>query len=234
VPHLQGADRAALAATAVEELESEVLVLDDGFQHRRLRRDLDVVLADATRPLACERLFPRGMLREPVGGLRRAGVVLLTRCDVVGAEAANWQREWLRARFPDLPVYLTEHRPLELVGADGGAAPLEALSGRPVAAFCGVGNPDAFRRTLEGSGWTPVGFREFPDHHPYSRADVDDLRRWAGGLPPDAAVVTTQKDLVKVRLPEFAGRPVWAVRVGFRFLDGETDFAGKLRAVVGG
>src|SRR5262245_1460980 len=81
VPHLQGADRVALARTAVEELESEVLVLDDGLQHRRLARDLDVVLVDATAPWGHGFLFPRGLLREAAGGLRRAGVVVLTRCD---------------------------------------------------------------------------------------------------------------------------------------------------------
>jgi tetraacyldisaccharide 4'-kinase len=233
VPHLQGADRAALAATAVEELETEVLVLDDGFQHRRLHRDLDIVLADATWPLANERLFPAGTLREPGGGLRRAGVVLLTRCDAAGAVSANAQRDWLRRRFPALPVHLTEHRPLELIGADGSSATFESLGGRPVAAVCGIGNPAAFRRTLEGLGFPPADFREFPDHHPYTRVDVDELRRWAAGLPADAAVLTTQKDLVKLRLPDLAGRPVWAVRIGFRFLDGETEFAGLLRGVLG-
>src|SRR5262249_58524030 len=81
VPHLQGPDRAALAAAAVTELESEGLVLDDGFQHRRLARDLDLVLIDATNPWGHGYLFPRGLLREPASGLRRAGAVLLTRCD---------------------------------------------------------------------------------------------------------------------------------------------------------
>src|SRR5262249_5942270 len=81
VPHLQGADRVALAAAAVEELESEVLILDDGFQHRRLVRDLDVVLVDASNPWGYGYLLPRGLLREPKSSLRRASVVLLTRCD---------------------------------------------------------------------------------------------------------------------------------------------------------
>ena len=84
VPHLQGADRVALAQAAVEELESEMLVLDDGFQHRRLCRDLDLVLIDATEPWGHGRLLPRGLLREPPSGLRRADVVVLTRCDQVG------------------------------------------------------------------------------------------------------------------------------------------------------
>ena len=84
VPHLQGADRVALARTAIEELESEMLVLDDGFQHRRLARDLDLVLIDATAPWGHGQLLPRGLLREPKTGLRRANVVALTRCDQAG------------------------------------------------------------------------------------------------------------------------------------------------------
>ena len=87
VPHLQGPDRVALARIAIEELESEVLVLDDGFQHRRLARDLDVVLIDATQPWGFGYLLPRGLLRESPRGLRRAGAVVLTRCDQVDAAA---------------------------------------------------------------------------------------------------------------------------------------------------
>ena len=80
VPHLQSPDRVALAQVAAVELETEVIVLDDGFQHRRLRRDLDVVLIDALEPFGLGRLFPRGLLREPVRSLERAGVVVLSRC----------------------------------------------------------------------------------------------------------------------------------------------------------
>src|SRR5262249_22004619 len=87
VPHLQGPDRAALAAVALEELESEVLVLDDGFQHRRLARDLDPVLIDAPDPWGGGHLPPRGLLREPPSSLRRADAVVLTRCDQAAPEA---------------------------------------------------------------------------------------------------------------------------------------------------
>lgn len=230
VPHLQGADRVALAATAVDELESEILVLDDGFQHRRLARDLDVVLIDATHPPTRDHLFPRGTLREPAGGLRRAGAVVLTRCDQVEPDAIAGVRRWLETRFPGKPVAETEHRPAGLVGGDE-PEDVATAAGRPVAAFCGIGNPSAFRRTLEGLGAAPTSFRTFPDHHPYSRADVDDLRRWAGELPPDALVLTTQKDWVKLRLADLAGRPLRAVRVGLAFRSGREDFDRELDRV---
>lgn len=233
VPHLQGADRAALAATAVEELEAEILVLDDGFQHRRLHRDLDIALVDATAPLRREALFPRGLLREPVGGLRRAGLIVLTRCDQATAdEPADRQRDWLQARFPQTPVVMSVHEPIGLDGVEA-EAPIAELARRSVGAFCGIGNPAAFRRTLERLGAAVVDFRVYPDHHAYTRGDVADLSRWASGLPADAVVVTTQKDWVKIRTPDLGGRPLWALRIGLRITAGETEFAAKLRSVLG-
>ena len=232
VPHLQDPDRVAAAERAVEELESELLVLDDGFQHRRLHRDLDVVLIDATCPPTRDRLFPRGTLREPASGLRRAGAVLLTRCDQVPAGAVEAIRGWLASRWPQTPVAATEHKPVALVGADGVSEPVTALAGKPVGAFCGIGNPAAFRHTLEALGATVAAFRAFPDHHAYTAADVEDLTRWGGALPTDAVIATTQKDWVKLRVPDFAGRPLRAVRIGLHFRAGEEGFAKVLERIL--
>ena len=233
VPHLQGADRAALARSAIEELESELLVLDDGFQHRRLCRDLDVVLIDATAPWGHGRLLPRGLLREPKSGLRRAHLVALTRCDQVSeAEKARLRREVARLA-PGVPVIETTHRPTELVNSDGTTAPLEALAGRPTAAFCGVGNPESFRRTLADLGADVCGFREYPDHHAYTREDVDDLRVWARGLPADCQVVVTQKDLVKLRLSRLGDRPLWSLRIRLHVERGAEELERRLEAALG-
>ena len=231
VPHLQGADRAALANTAVEELECELLVLDDGFQHRRLHRDLDVVLIDATRPLANEYLLPRGLLREPVGSLKRAGFLLFTRCDQVPPESLMRQVNELKERFPALPVGLTRHAAVELIGEGGATASVEELRGKAVVAFCGLGNPEAFRRTLTDLGASVTAFRTFPDHHPYTAEDVDDLTAWANATPDGTVIVTTQKDWVKLRVGELGERKLWAVRVGLAFLEGEEAFREKLRGV---
>src|SRR5262249_44114133 len=160
-----GPDRVALAAVAVEELESEILVLDDGFQHRRLARDLDVALVDATDPWGQGYLFPRGLLREGPRSLRRAGLVVLTRCDQVNEELRGRLREEIARGSPEVPVVETRHGPVDLVNSERATAPLELLAGRPVAAFCGIGNPEAFRRTLAGLGAELRAFRTFPDHH---------------------------------------------------------------------
>ncbi len=230
VPHLQGADRAALAASAVEELESEVLVLDDGFQHRRLARDLDIVLLDATDDVF--HLLPRGLMREPFSALARAHAVILTRCD----QATERQLADLRRRVAHFgkPTAESVHRPTALVNASGEERPLDGLRGEKVAAFCGLGNPDAFRRTLEGLGAHVAGFRAFPDHHPYPRPDVEDLTRWGRTFPEGTPLVTTQKDLVKLRVDHLGGRPLWALRVRLAFLSGQEPLDALIRGTVQG
>jgi tetraacyldisaccharide 4'-kinase len=233
VPHLQSADRVALATAAVEELESEVLVLDDGFQHRRLARDVDIVLIDATDPWGGGRLLPRGLLREPASGLRRAHVVALTRCDQATPAAIADIREHLRRLAPDAPLIETVHRPVELIDAAAATAPLDDLRGRPVAAFCGLGNPEAFRRTLIDCGADLRDFRIYPDHHGYSRHDVDDLQTWAGALPRDGMVVVTQKDLVKLGISELGGRLLQALRVRLDVTSGREALESRLDAVLG-
>jgi tetraacyldisaccharide 4'-kinase len=223
VPHYQGRDRVELARTAVEESESEVLVLDDGFQHRRLARDLDVVLIDATDPWGSGYLLPRGGLREPKRNLRRAGLAVLTRCDAAQPAAVADIESEVRRIAPNVRVVKTIHAPLEMLNG-GAREDTAALRGRPVGAFCGIGNPEAFRRTLTDLGADVRDFRTYADHHPYTRPDVDDLQTWAAGLPAGAWAVTTQKDLVKLRLAELGGRPLWAVRVGLQFTDGKDVF----------
>ncbi len=232
VPHLQGPDRVELARRARGELHSDVLILDDGFQHRRLARDLDIVLIDATQPWGFNRLFPRGLLREPRKNLRRAHVVLLTRCDLVGDRELQALRAEIRGLAPELAVVDSVHRPTQLVSCVQETAPLASLRGQPVAAFCGLGNPQAFRRMLEDLGCRLTAFEIFPDHHRYSRADVDGLRRWARQLPADAQIVTSQKDLVKIRLPKLGGRPLWAVHIQLHITSGQEALDHMLKGVI--
>lgn len=232
VPHLQGVDRVELAATAALELESEVLVLDDGFQHRRLARDLDVVLIDATNPWGHGYLFPRGLLRESPRGLRRAGIVALTRCDQVERPEFSRIHERIRRFAPDVPVIETTHRPTELINQSRISLPLERLRDRPVAAFCGIGNPEAFRRTLADLGVNIGDFRAFSDHHPYNRADVENLMSWARRQATDCLIVTTQKDQVKLRVDRLGDKELYALRIQLHVEAGQDVLDQKLREVV--
>ncbi len=223
VPHLQGPDRANLGRVAIEELEAELLLLDDGFQHTRLARDLDLVLIDATCPFGHGHLLPRGLLREPVSGLRRAHAVLLTRADQVHPDQLASLRALLKRTFPDLPQIITRHNPVGLVreGTDE-LIPLQELAGKPVAAFSGVGRPEAFHRTLEQLGARLIDQRVYPDHFAYDREAVRDLRLWGSSLPEDTVMACTRKDLVKLRLAELGGRPLYAPHVELEILEGVT------------
>src|SRR5262249_54826148 len=163
--------------------------------HRRLARDLDLVLLDATNPWGHGYLFPRGLLREPATSLRRAGVIALTRCDQVDPARRRELRQRVERVAPGIPVVETSHRPVGLVNSEE-QAPLEDLGRNRIAAFCGIGNPEAFRQTLLDQKADIGDFRIFPDHHPYTREDVESLRAWAGQQAKDCVIVTTQKDLV--------------------------------------
>jgi tetraacyldisaccharide 4'-kinase len=213
VPHLQNADRAALARIAPLELETELILLDDGFQHRRLARDLDVVLVDALDPFGLGRLFPRGLLREPVGAFERAHVVVLSRADLIDAPARAALRREIERRAGPRPWVEARHAPRDLVDGDGNSSSLSEVLGKSVAAFCGIGNPEGFRRTLVSLCGDLLDLRVFPDHHLYSAADVGALERWARDRGADL-VLTTQKDLVKLRASSLGPASLRALRIG--------------------
>ena len=220
VPHL--ADRDRVAAAAVAAATADVVVLDDGFQHRRLARDLDIVAVDATDPFGCDRIFPRGLLREPLAGLGRAGAVVLTRASAVDAARRVEIRRRLEAACGAAmpPVWAeARHRPLRLRSAGGGERPLEEIAAARVAAFAGIGNPAAFRGSLESCGAELAGFRGFPDHHAYTATDLDELDRWAGGLRA-TLVVTTLKDLVKIDRERLGGVPLVALEIALDVMTG--------------
>lgn len=228
VPHLQGPDRVELAKIAVEELESQILVLDDCFQHRRLRRILDIVLVDMTDPWGAGRIFPRGLLREGVGNLARADAVILTRCDQADAATREEVRAVVKRRAARATIAETCHRPLQLTRRQQPPEQVAMLEDRQVAAFCGIGNPESFRHTLVQAGAKVIEFRTYPDHYAYNARDVEDLRGWAGEQAKDCLVVTTQKDLVKLRLPNLGGKALWALRVGLQFGAGQEALDQKL------
>ena len=221
VDHYQNPDRVAAAREAIDRSGAEVIVLDDAFQHRRIARDLDIVLIDALEPFGFGHVFPRGTLREPVAGLARADVVALSRCDMLDAE----RRESIRqeaARLAPRAIWLeVSHRPSGLLAGDGTREPIESLRGRRVAAFCGIGNPAGFRHTLGACGADVAGFRPLADHHAYTDADLTSLAAWVQSLDAVERIVCTHKDLVKIDRIELAGRPLHAVTIGLAFSRGQ-------------
>lgn len=230
VPHLQNPDRVEAAELAIEEFGSQVILLDDAFQHRRIHRDLDIVLIDALEPFGFGRVFPRGALREPLSGLRRADIVVLTRADMLDQEARDEIRARVARLAPRAPWAEVMHAPEALLAAGGASEPVASLAGLAVAAFCGIGNPAGFRHTLNDCGCRIAAFREFPDHHAYSRDDIEDLASWSQQAGA-SAVVCTVKDLVKIRLDHLGRLPLWALAIGIRFLSGQAEMEAKLAQI---
>jgi tetraacyldisaccharide 4'-kinase len=231
VPHLQDPDRVKVAAIAIDELGSELLVLDDGFQHRRLARDLDVVLLDALDPFGLGRMLPRGLLREPLRALRRAGVVVLSRADLVDGPTLASIRAGAERKAGPLRWVVTRHAPEGVIGHGVEPEAVGSLSGRSVVAFCGIGNPDGFFRTIGPLCGRVVDTRTFPDHHLYTAADVSDLTSWARSLGADLAL-TTQKDSVKLRAASLGGVPLRALRIGLEVMEGGEVLEAALAALL--
>jgi tetraacyldisaccharide 4'-kinase len=224
VPHLQDPNRVRGARQVVQDHTCQVVLLDDAFQHRRVARDLDIVLLDALEPFGWDRVFPRGTLREPAGGLRRAAVVALSRSDAIGAEARDAVRRRVERLAPRALWLELVHQPDALISSTGRQAPLAALAGRRVAAFCGLGNPAGFRHTLHSCGFELADFREFPDHHGYTECDLDDLGQWAARQDGAAAVLCTAKDLVKLKRSTIGPLPLWALTIRVAIPRGREEF----------
>jgi tetraacyldisaccharide 4'-kinase len=232
VPHIQDGDRVKAAQVAVDQHGSQMIVLDDGFQHRRIARDLDLVLIDALEPFGFEHVFPRGMLREPLASLARADLVALSRADAIDGPSRQAIRHRVEKMAPHAGWLELVHAPAAFVSSDGQQAELDALAGQPVAAFCGIGNPAGFRHTLKACNLDVQAFHEFPDHHHYGVAERAWLSDWVGSLPNIAAVVCTHKDLVKIAASRIGTHALWAITIGLEVRAGRDELEHRLQAVL--
>lgn len=217
---ISDADRVAAARWAQKSLGSEVFILDDGFQHLRIARDLDIVTLDGTDPWGGGRLLPYGRLREPVRGLSRADCIVITRADQArDLEALRAKAERLGGgRSTVLASRMRTLRVRHLSPSATGDAPAGMNSlPQPVGAFCGIGNPQAFFAHLRRDGHVLNLTRAFPDHYSYSQSDVDALTREAERRGV-GALLTTAKDAVKLHSLRFT-LPCYVVEIGVEFND---------------
>ena len=231
VPHVQNRDRVAGAERAIVEFGAQSILLDDGFQHRRLARDLDIVLLDALEPFGFEHVFPRGTLREPLAGLKRAQAVCLSRADAISATERAAIRDRAAKLAPNAAWCELSHTASSLVNSSGQTLPLDQLANFRVAAFCGIGNPPGFRHTLAAANCTPVAWREFPDHYSYMPADFAKISAEASASSAQI-VVCTQKDLVKIPHDKIGDLPLWAVAIDMQFLSGQAELEQILQPVI--
>jgi tetraacyldisaccharide 4'-kinase len=228
---LCGPRRAELAALATGAHGASALLLDDGFQHRALARDLDVVVLDAANPFGNGHLLPAGPNREPRAALRRAGLVWLSRVDQAEPERLERLRV-LAFRYTGRGPVESRHAPLDLLdGALARSRGLAAARGKRVLLLSGLARPGAFRRTVEGLGAEVVAERRHPDHHRFTAADLDAARRAADEARAEL-ILTTEKDAVKLP-PEVAAEARLAVvRIEAELLAGEAALQAALGAAL--
>lgn len=205
-----------------EHPEIDVIVLDDGFQHRKVARDLDLVLIDATNPFGYGHILPRGMLREPMTGLSRADAFIITRAEQINAEGIAQIEKTLRRYKGGAPIFHANHA---IVGFKCGDEILAsgALDGKKIVAFCGIGNPNTFHRQLLDLGAIDGGLIALDDHHAYSAEEIQKLNERAVAVGAEM-LVTTEKDWVKIeRLAAKSQLPIWRAELKVQLADEEAD-----------
>ena len=212
VPVVTGARRAEVGRYVLEKTSSDIIVLDDGFQHLALHRDLDLVLFNVQSELSTARVFPGGELRESFGALRRAHALIVTGVDYRTERRAHALKRFLRERAPQAPVFFGEYLPVCLLSnGKQEVFPSDKAKRLTLFGFCGIGNPTSFRETLHKEGYRLGGFRSFRDHHPYSGKDFESLVAAAKACKAQA-LITTEKDFVKLK-PFWGDFPVLALKV---------------------
>ena len=227
-------DRIAGANEAIGKFDCCVLIMDDGFQHRRMNRDVNIVTIDATRPFGYGRVLPAGLLREPISSLRRADAAVLTRCDQVSQYQLTQTKGKIRQVNPDILIARSVHAPVCARSLQHRQIELEQLVQKNVFAFCGIGNPDAFFETIRRLGLNAVGTRIFNDHHLYTPDCLRDICEEARYLGADM-LLTTQKDWNKAALPEPAGDMLLAyLAVELKLLAGEEELIRLIETALAG
>jgi tetraacyldisaccharide 4'-kinase len=214
VPVVVGADRYRSGKIAIERFHPDIAILDDGFQHIRLKRTMNIVLIDAADPFGSGKLFPAGILREPITALRRADIVLITRADEV--ESIIRLKETVRQNT-DAPIFTARYSPLDLLNvATGETRPLDFMAGKQVFAFAGIARPDPFFSLLRTLGAIVTGTAVYRDHYSYTKSDLAGLVLQAGEHSA-TLLATTEKD--GVRLRDMMQESIWAVRIDLEILE---------------
>ena len=218
VPVLVGSDRYQIGRYAIKHFGVDTLILDDGFQHLALKRDMNILLFDHQRPFGNGQIFPAGELREPKKEVRRADFVCITRYS--GSSYPPGISEQL---IKDLPLIKSTLRLDSLLSLNGGENfDVKKLQDQPVAAFSGIANPDDFRKLIEKSGARVVSYHPFPDHHNYSLTDlkqIEDSAQKSGAK----LILTTEKDAVKVQSSSTT-IPLYKVALEMEILEGRETF----------
>ena len=218
------------AIEAVKKHRAQVLIMDDGFQHRRLHRNIDIVTIDATRPFGFGKMLPAGLLREPITSLRRANAAIITRSNLVSENDLSDMENTLKKINPNMVISKAVHSPLYVMSAGDKKIPLEQLKGKTVFAFCGIANPEAFFSTLKTLSVKVVGTGIYDDHYSYTIENVEQILQQAKQAGAEM-VITTEKDSNKI---SGAGGDLAYLAIKIRFTAGEEQICGLIEGAVKG
>ncbi len=214
VPVIVGKRRYESSRYALQHFAVDLVILDDGFQHLKLKRDLDIVLVDAADPFGNGKLFPAGILREPAASLRRAHAVILTRAE--SSDDVDTLKDDIR-RVTLAPIFTSRQQASDLIDKHSGdVKPLSALRGTRVLAFSGIARPQSFISLLKSLGATVAEECAYPDHHHYSKTDLAAIFQKAADRRV-GMIVTTEKDAV--RLMGFNTAGIWALRIELSIIE---------------
>lgn len=227
-------DRISGAVEAIEKYGAQILILDDGFQHRRIARDLDIIAIDATGPFGYGRIFPAGLLREPVSSLRRADTVVITRSDQITSTELEQLETKLKQINPDMVITRSIHAPVYIQTSDNKKMELEQLKGKKVFAFCGIGNPEAFMTTITSLGAELAGSKVYDDHYLYTNKCLAEIYKQAENLKADL-ILTTMKDWTKVTplLQPDSKIPLAYLEIEIKFTSGEDKLTDLIEQTLG-
>ena len=241
VPVVVGKNRYEAGRTAIDKFKPDVIVLDDAFQHLKLKRDIDLVLLDCARPFGNTHLLPRGGLREPAAALARASACILTRSQDVTNDAASANTAAIKSIVSRIPVFRSCHEPYFYAvksrsqtlskTSDDFLSPqqMDDLKQQKVYGFSGIARNADFRRTVEKAGFKTAGFKEFSDHHPYSRGDLEEIVQTAQAAGANW-LITTEKDHARMAHQQALGMDLIVAGVRIMFSGDGPDFMSFIRS----
>ncbi len=230
VPVVTGPNKRLAAEYAVIHFNPGLVIVDDGFQHLALRRDLDMVLFKVDSFLGNNRVFPGGDMREPLKALNRADCFVLNCVNEGNQARAKAIEKALEKRFPGIPVFTAAYRPTGIVDRNNGQLTVKEIRGKKYFGFCGLADPSYFQQIIENNGIELTGFQVYPDHHFYSEKDLQKITDAAESTGAEG-LITTEKDMVKLRSGNLV-LPVLNIPIELVPFEGFNDFIRKRITVV--
>ena len=238
VPVLIGAERVKTGRYAIEHFGAEVAILDDGYQHWQLHRDLDILLVDAVNVFGNGYILPRGTLREPISHISRADVCLMTKVDQAAAGSCDYIRQTVERYNPEVHILESVHQPRCFIPIQewyrdiaGEGIDVAEIRGRHIVAVSAIGNPASFEQTLSDLGAVIIESLRYPDHHDYTMLEMQDILEQAENMGAEAIVIT-EKDAVKIPAEVIRAQwniPVYVICVEVTFTQGGEPFLQMLR-----